>query len=56
MEGGRWQPYPELGQLQGQLDEGVGACPALLDEPFAELSEETAVEVHVICNALGYFV
>lgn len=44
---------PELRQLQGQLNEGVGAGPALLDQSFPKLSKQAAVEVHVIGYLLG---
>lgn len=46
-------PYPEVRQLQGDLDEAVGAGPAFLDEPFAESGEAEAAEVHVIGQRLG---
>lgn len=52
---GEWrQAYPELGQLQGELNKGIGAGPALLDQTFAKLSEQTAMEVHVISDLLGW--
>lgn len=44
---------PELCQLQGQLNEGVWAGPALLDQSFPKLSEQAAIEVHVVGNLLG---
>ena len=49
----RWQPYPELCQLQGQLNEGIRTASALLDQSFPKLSEQIAMEVHVISYLLG---
>lgn len=43
----------ELCQLQGQLNEGVRAGPAFLDQPFPKLSKQAAVEVHVVGYTLG---
>lgn len=48
--------YPEVRQLQGDLHEGVGAGPALLDEALAEGQELEAVQFHVICQRLGHLV
>lgn len=49
-------PYPEVSQLQGDLHEGVGAGPALLDEAFAKGEELEAVQLHVIGQRLGHLV
>lgn len=49
-------PHPELGQLQGHLNEGIGACPARLDQSLPKLVKQTAVEVHVICDLLGCYI
>lgn len=46
-------PYPELCQLQSHLDEGIRACPALLDQSLPKLVKQTAIEVHIICDLLG---
>lgn len=47
------QAYPKLGQLQGKLNKGVRACPALLDQAFPKLSKQMAMKVHVIGYLLG---
>lgn len=36
-----------MSQLQGQLDEGVRAGPALLDQTFPKGVERERVEIHV---------
>lgn len=41
-------PYPEVGELQGNLHEGVRASATLLDEAFAERQELEAVQLHVV--------
>lgn len=40
-------------QLQCQLDEGIGARPALLDQPFAKGVKWEGMQVHVICQKAG---
>lgn len=48
-----WQPYPELCQLQGQLNKGIRAGPALLYQSFPKLGKQIAMEVYVISYLLG---
>lgn len=50
------QSYPELGQLQSHLDEGIRAGLALLNQSFPKFTKQTAVEVHVICYLFGNYV
>lgn len=40
-------------QLQCQLDEGIGARPALLDQPFAKVVKWEGMQVHIICQKTG---
>lgn len=47
------RPHPELCQLQSHLDKGIRAGPALLDQSLPEVVEQTAVEIHVVRDALG---
>lgn len=49
-----WQPYPELCQLQSQLNKGIRACPAFLDQSFPKLSKQGAMKIYVISNLLGW--
>ena len=52
----RWrgQTYPEVGQLQGDLDEGVRAGAALLDQALPKVTEGDDVRVHVLSQCLGH--
>lgn len=52
----RGAAHAEVGELQGDLDEGVGAGPALLDQPLPEVGELEAAEVHVVGQRLGHAV
>lgn len=52
MEGGGGG-HPELSQLQRQLNEGIGARPALLDQTLPKLMEQVTVEVHVVGDPFG---
>ena len=45
--------YPEVRQLQADLNERVGADAQLLDASLSELSEGKHVAVHVVCQRLG---
>lgn len=45
--------YPEVGQLEGHLNEGVRADLALLHEPFAVGSMHVYPQVHVIAQLQG---
>lgn len=47
------QTNPELCQLQSQLNEGVRACSALLNQAFSKLGEQMAMEVHIISYLFG---
>lgn len=40
-------------QLQCELDEGIGARPALLDQPFAKGVKREGVQVHIIRQKIG---
>lgn len=40
-------------ELQRQLDEGVGTCPALLDQAFAKGVKWEGMQVHIICQKTG---
>lgn len=42
-----------MGQLQGDLDEGIGAGPALLYFAFSKLSEGNDVGINIIRQVLG---
>ena len=45
--------YPVMGQLQGNLDEGIGTCAALLNQTFAKVVEGENVRVHVVGQSPG---
>ena len=51
----RWrgQTYPEVSQLQGDLDEGVGAGAALLDQALPKVTKGDDVRVHVLSQRPG---
>lgn len=54
-QGRGWlKPYPELCQLQGHLNKGIRAGPALLDQAFSKVSEQIAMEVHIISYVFGW--
>lgn len=42
-----------MGQLQGNLDEGIGAGPALLYLAFSKLTEGNDVGINIISQVLG---
>lgn len=44
-----------MGQLQGDLDEGIRTGAALLYQTFAKVIEGHDVRVHVISQSPGYF-
>ena len=43
-----------MGQLQGDLDEGIRTGAALLNQTLAKISEGKNVTVHIICQSPGY--
>lgn len=43
-----------MGQLQGNLDEGIGTGAALLNQPLSKVSEGDNVTVHIVCQSSGY--
>lgn len=45
--------YPEMCKLQSELDEGIRARPAPLNQAFPKVVEQTAMEVDIICDLLG---
>ena len=46
--------HPEVCELKGDLNEGVGANAALLDEALAKVTEGDDVAVHVVSQGRGY--
>lgn len=46
-------PHPELCQLQGHLDKGIGTGPALLNQSLPKLVKQTAIEIHIVRDPLG---
>ncbi|TNN87960.1 hypothetical protein EYF80_001924 [Liparis tanakae] len=46
--------YPEVSQLQGDLDEGIGAGAALLDQTLAKVIEGENVRVHIVSQTPGH--
>lgn len=46
--------YSVMGQLQGNLDEGIRTGAAFLNQPLSKVSEGDNVTVHVICQSFGY--
>lgn len=44
---------PVMGQLQGDLDEGIRTGAALLDQTLAKVVEGEAVTVHIISQSPG---
>lgn len=47
------RPHSELCQLQGHLDKGIGAGPALLDQSLPKLVKQTAIEIHITRDPHG---
>lgn len=45
--------HPEVCELQGNLDERIRACAALLDQTLAKVLKGVDVRVHIICQCLG---
>lgn len=43
-----------MGELQGNLDEGIWAGLALLDHPFTKLLERDNGHVHIISQGLSH--
>lgn len=43
-----------MGELQGNLNEGIGTGAALLNQTLAKLSEGETVTVHIVCQSSGY--
>lgn len=43
-----------MSQLQGNLDEGIWTCAALLNQTLSKLSKGKTVTVHVICQSPGH--
>lgn len=46
--------HPEMGQLEGNLDEGIGTGAALLDQAFAKVIKGENVRVHVVSQSCGH--
>ena len=43
-----------MGQLEGDLNEGIGTSAALLDQTLAKVTEGENVTVHIISQSPGY--
>lgn len=45
--------YPVMGQLQGDLDEGIGTSAALLNQTLAKVFKGENVRVHIVGQSPG---
>lgn len=46
--------HPEMGQLKGNLDEGIRTSAALLNQTFAKVIKGENVRVDVVCQGCGH--